>query len=65
MRVHTLRAALTVRRNWRYLRSAFRMTDGSATATSAYLGGIDTAEIIDTGHNRRPPMISASAGLMI
>jgi hypothetical protein len=30
-----------------------------------YLDGIDTAEIIDTVHNRRPPMISASAGLMI
>ena len=33
--------------------------------TSVYLDGIDTAEIIDTGHNRRPPMISASAGLRI
>src|ERR687895_474676 len=33
--------------------------------TSVYLDGIDTAEIIDTVHNRRPPMISASAGLMI
>ncbi len=32
--------------------------------TSVYLDGIDTAEIIDV-HNRRPPMISASAGLMI
>ena len=31
--------------------------------TSVYLDGIDTAEIIDTVHNRRPPMISASAGL--
>jgi hypothetical protein len=26
---------------------------------------IDTAEIIDTVHNRRAPMISASAGLSI
>ena len=33
--------------------------------TSAYLDGIDTAEIIDTVHNRRAPMISASAGLSI
>ncbi len=33
--------------------------------TSVYLDGIDTAEIIDTVHNRRPPMISASAGLRI
>jgi site-specific recombinase XerD len=33
--------------------------------TSVYLDGIDTAEIIDTVHNRRSPMISASAGLMI
>jgi hypothetical protein len=33
--------------------------------TSVYLDGIDTAEIIDTVHNRRPPMISASAGLTI
>jgi site-specific recombinase XerD len=33
--------------------------------TSVYLDGIDTAEIVDTVHNRRPPMISASAGLMI
>ena len=29
------------------------------------LDGIDTAEIIDTVHNRRAPMISASAGLSI
>ena len=33
--------------------------------TSVYLDGIDTAEIIDTVHSRRPPMISASAGLRI
>jgi site-specific recombinase XerD len=33
--------------------------------TSVYLDGIDTSEIIETVHNRRPPMISASAGLMI
>jgi site-specific recombinase XerD len=33
--------------------------------TSVYLDGIDTAEIIAAVHNRRPPMISASAGLMI
>jgi len=33
--------------------------------TSVYLDGIDTAEIIETVHARRPPMISASAGLRI
>jgi hypothetical protein len=33
--------------------------------TSVYLDGIDTAEIIDTVHSRRAPMISASAGLSI
>jgi integrase/recombinase XerD len=33
--------------------------------TSVYLDGIDTAEIIDTVHNRRAPTISASAGLSI
>jgi site-specific recombinase XerD len=33
--------------------------------TSVNLDGIDTAEIIVTVHNRRSPMISASAGLMI
>jgi site-specific recombinase XerD len=31
--------------------------------TSIYLQGIDNAEIIDTVHGRRPPMIPASAGL--
>jgi site-specific recombinase XerD len=31
--------------------------------TSVYLQGIDNAEIIDTIHSRRPPMIPASAGL--
>jgi site-specific recombinase XerD len=31
--------------------------------TSTYLQGINTSEIIDTVHARRPPMISASAGL--
>ena len=30
--------------------------------TSVDLDGIDTAEIIDTVHNRRAPMISATAG---
>jgi site-specific recombinase XerD len=33
--------------------------------TSVYLDGIDTAEIIETVHARRPPIISASAGLRI
>lgn len=31
--------------------------------TSVYLQGIDNAEIIDTVHARRAPMIPASAGL--
>jgi site-specific recombinase XerD len=33
--------------------------------TSTYLRRIDTAEIIDAIHGRRPPMIPASAGLRI
>jgi hypothetical protein len=33
--------------------------------TSIYLQGIDPGEIIDTVHNRRPPMIPASAGLAL
>jgi integrase/recombinase XerD len=33
--------------------------------TSIYLQGIDAGEIIDTVHNRRPPMIPASAGLTL
>jgi site-specific recombinase XerD len=31
--------------------------------TSIYLQGIDTREIVDTVHHRRPPLIPASAGL--
>jgi site-specific recombinase XerD len=33
--------------------------------TSTYLQGIDTAEIINAIHSRRPPMIPASAGLRL
>jgi len=33
------------------------------TATSVYLQGIDSAEIIHTVHSRPAPVISASAGL--
>ena len=33
--------------------------------TSTYLQGIDTTEIINTIHARRPPMIPASAGLKL
>jgi integrase/recombinase XerD len=33
--------------------------------TSTSLQGIDTTEIIETVHARRPPMISASAGLSL
>jgi len=31
--------------------------------TSVYLRGIDNTEVIDTVHERRPPMIPASSGL--
>jgi len=34
-------------------------------ATSVYLQGIDTEEIIATVHGRRGPMMSASAGLRL
>jgi integrase len=33
--------------------------------TSTYLQGIDTTEIINTIHARRPPVIPASAGLRL
>ncbi len=33
--------------------------------TSVYLRGIDNAEIIDTIHARKPPMMPASAGLRL
>ena len=33
--------------------------------TSVYLQGIDSAEIINAVHNRRPPMMSASAALRL
>jgi integrase/recombinase XerD len=33
--------------------------------TSVYLQGIDNAEIIDTIHSRRPPVIPATAGLAL
>jgi integrase/recombinase XerD len=33
--------------------------------TSIYLQGIDPDEIIETVHARRPPMIPASAGLLL
>jgi site-specific recombinase XerD len=33
--------------------------------TSVYLQGIDSAEIINTIHNRRPPMMPATAGLKL
>ena len=33
--------------------------------TSVYLRGIDNTEIIDTVHQRRAPMMPASAGLLI
>ena len=33
--------------------------------TSIYLQGIDNAEIINAVHQRRPPMMPASAGLQL
>jgi site-specific recombinase XerD len=33
--------------------------------TSVYLHGIDSAEIINTIHNRRAPMMPAAAGLKL
>ena len=33
--------------------------------TAIYLQGIDNAEIIDAVHARRPPMLPATAGLLI
>ncbi len=33
--------------------------------TSVYLQGIDSAEIINTVHSRRPPMMPATAGLRL
>jgi hypothetical protein len=36
---------------------------GHLGITSIYLQGIDTREIVETIHHRRPPVISASAGL--
>ena len=33
--------------------------------TSTYLQGIDNAEVISAVHTRRPPMIPATAGLML
>ena len=33
--------------------------------TSVYLQGIDNAEIINTVHGRRPPMMPANAGLKL
>jgi integrase/recombinase XerD len=33
--------------------------------TSVYLRGIDNAEIIDTIHARKPPIMPASAGLRL
>jgi hypothetical protein len=35
------------------------------SASPAYLQGIDTTEIINTIHARRPPVIPASAGLRL
>ena len=39
--------------------------DTNLGVTSTYLQGIDNAEMINTIHTRRPPMIPATAGLML
>ncbi len=38
---------------------------GNLGVTSTYLQGIDNAEIINTIHSRRPPMMPATAGLRL
>ena len=38
---------------------------GNLGVTSTYLQGIDNAEIINTIHNRRAPMMPATAGLKL
>jgi integrase len=61
-------SATRIRSRWHAKASSSRqrqLRHVNLGVTSVYLDGIDTAEIIDTVHNRRPPMISASAGLMI
>jgi hypothetical protein len=44
---------------------ALRRRHADLGVTSVYLRGIDNTEIIDTVHERRAPMMSASAGLRI
>jgi hypothetical protein len=40
-----------------------QLGDAHLGITSVYLEGIDNAEIIDTVHARRAPMLSAGTGL--
>lgn len=40
-----------------------RMGYANLRITSIYLQGIDSSEIIETGHSRPAPVISATAGL--
>ena len=47
------------------LRGALLRCSDRGHLASVYLQGIDSAEIIDTVHGRRSPVISASAGLQI
>jgi hypothetical protein len=41
------------------------LADANLGATSIYLQGIETEEIIATVHARRAPMMSATAGLQL
>ena len=57
---------MRTRLRWRTKASRCRSSNGGHAhlgITSIYLQGIDTREIIDTVHHRRPPVISASVGL--
>jgi hypothetical protein len=42
-----------------------RLGHADLGVTSVYVRGIDNTEIIETVHERRAPMMSASAGLRI
>ena len=63
--VKTLRPSMFVTRGVSTQAESPTLARPARRGIRVYLDGIETAEIIDTVHNRRPPMISASAGLMI
>ena len=60
-------SGMPTRSRWRTKGSRCRLSSGNSGMhnwdTSIYLQGIDTREIVDTVHHRRPPVIPASAGL--